>query len=67
MLKTNVRKFQNDRQSGGPSGLSPRGPEEYYGRDFRFWHKADMATLLNDVRFWGQSGHVARWVVADEL
>jgi hypothetical protein len=23
----------------------------------RYWHKADMATLLADVRFWGKSGH----------
>ena len=22
-----------------------------------FWHKADIATVLNDVRFRGQSGH----------
>jgi hypothetical protein len=21
--------------------------------DVRFWHKADIATVLNDVRFWG--------------
>ena len=21
--------------------------------DFRIWHKADIATALNDVRFWG--------------
>jgi hypothetical protein len=21
--------------------------------DVRFWHKADMAIALNDVRFWG--------------
>ena len=25
--------------------------------DVCFWHKADIATALNDVRFWGQSGH----------
>jgi hypothetical protein len=25
--------------------------------DFRLWHKADIATVLNDVRFRGQSGH----------
>jgi hypothetical protein len=28
-----------------------------HSRDVRFWHKADMAIALNDVRFWGQSGH----------
>jgi hypothetical protein len=21
--------------------------------DFRFWHKVDIGTVLNDVRFWG--------------
>jgi hypothetical protein len=25
--------------------------------DFRYWHKADMARCLTDVRFWGNSGH----------
>jgi hypothetical protein len=24
--------------------------------DVCFWHKADIATVLNDVRFWGKSG-----------
>ena len=23
----------------------------------RFWHKADIARLSSNVRFWGQSGH----------
>jgi hypothetical protein len=22
-----------------------------------FWHKADITIMLNDVRFWGNSGH----------
>jgi hypothetical protein len=22
-------------------------------RDVRYWHKADIATVPNDVRFWG--------------
>jgi len=26
-------------------------------QNVRFWHKADMAIALNDVRYWGQSGH----------
>jgi hypothetical protein len=25
----------------------------YKAADVRFWHKADIATVLNDVRFWG--------------
>jgi hypothetical protein len=25
--------------------------------DVRYWHKADIATVLNDVRFRGKSGH----------
>ena len=26
-------------------------------QNVRFRHKADMAIALNDVRYWGQSGH----------
>jgi len=23
----------------------------------RYWHKADITTVLSNVRFWGNSGH----------
>jgi hypothetical protein len=26
------------------------------GRDFRYWHRTDMPTLLSDVRCWANSG-----------
>src|SRR6516164_1299006 len=32
-------------------------PECRVVHNVRFWHKTDMAIALNDVRFWGQSGH----------
>jgi hypothetical protein len=35
-----------------------RSTDAYYGTfDVRYWHKADMAIALSDVRFRGQSGH----------
>src|SRR5262249_50105889 len=37
-------------------GIDPIWPER---RDVRFWHKADIARLSSNVRFWGQRGHYA--------
>ena len=34
--------------------------------DFRYWHKADLAIALVDVRFWGQSGHRPKQLMRDE-
>ena len=38
------------------SSFSGRGvPTQAVG--VRFWHKAEMAVAVSNVRFWGQSGH----------
>jgi hypothetical protein len=50
--------------TGSQCGQLRLGQETPNSRAFsgyvRFWHKADITTVLNYVRFWVQSGHRAR-------
>jgi hypothetical protein len=46
---TAIRRASSARQQLGVRPI----PLIWLRRDFRYWHKADIATVLNDVSFWG--------------